>query len=318
MIGPLMKRKQYGFIILLWILLCLPRNGAGAILEQMAVDTRASSLGNAVTADPQGPIAVHYNPAGLDRIKGTEFDMTIFYVPVLNIKGHFTQAIDPATGKLWAPFGGWFNHGIDPEAGKDSSTEARIVLPFIGNIPIISPSNSFAHHSEGSPFAYGVAIYAPEAGGMEHTDPNDPYRFLGQDTSILRLVVSPGVSYRVTRNLSIGASIGLGQSYMAFNTRMRTPNDLVAMTGALGEATKGLEIPIISELTLPAPWFGGGLSPYDDAGGLKFFARDVLNTSYNEQEPLVLTPDDALATFLRTDIDALFLNDRYVHRTRTN
>ena len=40
----------------------------------------------------------------------------------------------------------------------------------------------------------------------------------------------------------------------------------------------------------------------------------VLNTSYNEQEPLVLTPDDALATFLKTPIDALFLNDRLVLR----
>ena len=42
----------------------------------------------------------------------------------------------------------------------------------------------------------------------------------------------------------------------------------------------------------------------------------VLNTSYNEQEPLVLTPDDALATFLKTPIDALFLNDRLVVRQR--
>ena len=40
----------------------------------------------------------------------------------------------------------------------------------------------------------------------------------------------------------------------------------------------------------------------------------VLNTSYNEQEPLVLTPDNALATFLKTPIDALFLNDRLVLR----
>jgi carbamoyltransferase len=40
----------------------------------------------------------------------------------------------------------------------------------------------------------------------------------------------------------------------------------------------------------------------------------VLNTSYNEQEPLVLTPDDALDTFLKTPIDALFLNDRIVLR----
>jgi carbamoyltransferase len=40
----------------------------------------------------------------------------------------------------------------------------------------------------------------------------------------------------------------------------------------------------------------------------------VLNTSYNDQEPLVLTPDDALATFAKTDIDALFLNNRLVLR----
>jgi carbamoyltransferase len=38
----------------------------------------------------------------------------------------------------------------------------------------------------------------------------------------------------------------------------------------------------------------------------------IVNTSYNDQEPLVLTPDDALATFLKTRIDALFLNDRLV------
>ena len=43
----------------------------------------------------------------------------------------------------------------------------------------------------------------------------------------------------------------------------------------------------------------------------------VLNTSYNEQEPLVRTPDDALATFLKIHIDGLFLNDRYVQCAST-
>ena len=42
----------------------------------------------------------------------------------------------------------------------------------------------------------------------------------------------------------------------------------------------------------------------------------ILNTSYNEQEPLVLTPDDALATFAKNDIDALFLDDRLVLRQK--
>jgi carbamoyltransferase len=42
----------------------------------------------------------------------------------------------------------------------------------------------------------------------------------------------------------------------------------------------------------------------------------LLNTSFNEQEPLVRTPDDALATFVKTDVDALFLNDRLVVRRK--
>ena len=108
---------------------------------------------------------------------------------------------------------------------------------------------------------------------MEHTDANDPYRFLGKRMSILRLVTAPTISYRVTKNLSIGASFGLGMAYMGFDTKMRAPNDLVALTGALGEATVGLEIPIISELTLPAPWFGGGLNPYEEMGGVEILCR---------------------------------------------
>ncbi len=56
------------------------------------------------------------------------------------------------------------------------------------------------------------------------------------------------------------------------------------------------------------PRFHGLISAFCRLTGVPL----VLNTSYNEQEPLVLTPDDALATFLKTHIDALFLNDRLV------
>ena len=277
-----MKRKRYGFIILLWILLCLPRFGAAGINEQLAIDTRAMSLGNSVTADPEGPFSVHYNPAGLDRTIGTEVIQGVNWVPILEIKGKFTQGTDPATGKLWAPFGGWFNNGIDPEAGHGSTTSPVLELPFLGTLPFIAaPSSGIVHHDKDSPFAYGFAIVAPYAGGWRHNDADDPYRFLGQTVSLARIVLEPGISYRVTKSLAIGASFGLGLSFMGFETRMRSPNDMVALTGALGQATRGLEIPILSELTLPAPWFGGGLSPYEDVGGLKFFAQDLFNPSYN-------------------------------------
>ncbi len=38
----------------------------------------------------------------------------------------------------------------------------------------------------------------------------------------------------------------------------------------------------------------------------------VLNTSFNDQEPLVATPEHAIETFQRTTIDALFLKNRLV------
>jgi len=280
-----MKQKQYGFILFLWIfLLFLPGAGDAALFEQLAIETRSASLGNAVTADPQGPMAaVHYNPAALDRVRGIEATAGLFYIPVLNVKGKFTQAIDPATGDYWAPFGGWFNNGRDPEDGHESSTSGSAELPFLGAPPIglAAPNLAIAYHKANSPFAFGVGVYAPFGAGMVHDDDNDPYRFLGKRMSILRLVTAPTISYRVAKSLSVGASFGLGMSYMGFDTKMRAPNDLVALTGALGEATVGLEIPILSELTLPPPWFGGGLNPYEEMGGVKFFAEDNLNTSYN-------------------------------------
>ncbi|MGD0896370.1 MAG: carbamoyltransferase C-terminal domain-containing protein [Thermoguttaceae bacterium] len=58
------------------------------------------------------------------------------------------------------------------------------------------------------------------------------------------------------------------------------------------------------------PRFHRLISAFSQMTGLPL----ILNTSYNEQEPLVLTPDDALATFRKTPIDALFLNDRLVLR----
>ena len=36
--------------------------------QNLSVDIRALSMGNAVTADPPGVSSIHFNPAGLTRI----------------------------------------------------------------------------------------------------------------------------------------------------------------------------------------------------------------------------------------------------------
>ncbi|MCB1379832.1 MAG: hypothetical protein KDK89_15920, partial [Alphaproteobacteria bacterium] len=42
----------------------------------------------------------------------------------------------------------------------------------------------------------------------------------------------------------------------------------------------------------------------------------LLNTSFNDREPIVETPDDALATFARTPIDAVYFADHNLIATK--
>jgi carbamoyltransferase len=41
----------------------------------------------------------------------------------------------------------------------------------------------------------------------------------------------------------------------------------------------------------------------------------VLNTSFNENEPIAMTPEDAVACFAKTKMDLLVLGNHVVSRT---
>ena len=42
----------------------------------------------------------------------------------------------------------------------------------------------------------------------------------------------------------------------------------------------------------------------------------VLNTSFNDQEPIVARPEEAIACFVRTELDVLAMGDFYCARPR--
>jgi carbamoyltransferase len=48
----------------------------------------------------------------------------------------------------------------------------------------------------------------------------------------------------------------------------------------------------------------------------RFFAKTgvplVINTSFNDSEPIVCTPKEAIATFRKSGIDALFMDDLFL------
>jgi long-subunit fatty acid transport protein len=279
-------RKLYDIFIIILLIVHLPTLLLAALFEQLVTSPVASSMGSAVTAYPPGAMAVHYNPAGLSMIPGTRFDNSIGYVETYR-EVTYKQAIDPQTGKPWAPFGGFFNKGVDPldgATGKQAS--GYMIIPYVDYaIPyLITPGMGISYKSPDPKFSrwtFGFGNYAVFGAGLKNTS-SSPISYLGQKAWFIRMnLVSPAVAYRLTDTLSIGATVSIGPSMFSLETNMRTPNDMSALTGALGQMTEGLEIPIVSELTLPPPWFNGGMTPYATHGHLDLLVEDYITTSWN-------------------------------------
>ncbi|MEW5735555.1 MAG: outer membrane protein transport protein [Thermodesulfobacteriota bacterium] len=259
-------------VFFVFLLLAAPAAQA-AMHEQMAISPRAIALGNAVTADPPGVMALHYNPAGLARIRGKLLDLGITY-PSITIKARFE-----------APKGyrGFFGYDVDPVAGTETETAGGAInLPFNGPVStdiLLGPETGFAWHPPGSRWTVGIGLYAPFAVGFEY--PPGPAVYDAQYLYQQRLVFSPGIGYKITDTLYAGLSVGIGSAAMGVRMDMRAPNDLVALTGVLGDLTQGLS-DIITLGLIPFPLFGGGLDPYESFGRMTATnLQDNLTTSYN-------------------------------------
>jgi long-subunit fatty acid transport protein len=161
-----------------------------------------------------------------------------------------------------------------------------MVIPYV-DLPIpalISPAMAVSYKPPDpkySRWTFGFGQFAPFAVGLRNTK-NSPMSLLGQKAWLMRMsFLTPAIAYKLTDTVSVGASVGIGPSMFVMELYMRAPNDMSALTGALGDATKGLEIPVVSELTLPPPWFNGGMYPYDTQGHLQVAVEDYITTSYN-------------------------------------
>ncbi|WP_319525289.1 outer membrane protein transport protein [uncultured Desulfosarcina sp.] len=270
--------KANGLIMaMVWMLITAAPYAYAAFHEQLAIDTVAISLANTVTARPPGHMSIHYNPAGLSQLPDGKYFSNGLTIPIIEKTSSFKQDPD-FEGFL----GGYKNDPLDGMSG--TSTSGRMYLPFYNDTIdfLFAPTLGISYRKPGSKWTFALGQYAPFAVGLVHGDNGDPAAFGGKSVYQQHLVyIAPAVSYQITPTLSVGLTVGLGQTAMGAEVDMRSPNDMVALTRVLGEATAGLEIPILSELTLPPPWFGGGISPYDQVGSLDLTMRDDFSPNYN-------------------------------------
>ncbi len=283
-------------------------NGYATFNEQVVVSARALALGNAVTADPPGLMSVHYNPAGLSYLgEGKVFSNGFSLIHIIR-KGTFTEDPDfPGfMNGQWAPSNSpenWPDYdpdnpgaqvqndpnsdhgGPDPLANTSgTNSHNQMYLPFYGPIPFLGgPTLGISTRKSGSRWTFAYGNYAPYGGGIMHADKNDPLRFGAKSFYAQHLIyAAPSVACELSETFSLGASVGLAQRAMGVETDIRSPNEMVALTRVIGDATEGLNIPIVSQMTLPPPWLGGGLGPYENAITLELIdLRDDFVESFN-------------------------------------
>lgn len=268
------------------------------LATNLSIDMRALSMGNAVTADPPGVSAVHYNPAGLAKLDGRHMDFQLLSASFA-IESEFS-----------APPGfGIFGYSDDPVVCSDAAhngedkcsnfmvghstiegvslyvpiLEKTVDLP--AGLPAGAPLFAFSIKAPGSKFTFANAMYAPMVAGF-YRSPTDPGNFLGSKVAMERItLLSPSFGYQVTDELSVGASIGFSYQAIAMETDFRSPNELLGVMRVIDEQVcppfKG-QSNIVIDLFL----FGfcnakQGIGPFDRLATLNLSLQQKLSPTYN-------------------------------------
>ncbi|MDX1636126.1 MAG: outer membrane protein transport protein [Marinobacter sp.] len=255
------------------------------LAQNLLIHPKALALGNAVTADPPGMMAIHYNPAGLTKLDGRQLEVNLinayldidadFFAPEgYEIFGIDGLEIDPLTGEQ-----------RDPVANTHSHTNTlAIYVPGVGiqrmpSGPGLVPSGGISINPPGSKLTFGNAFYLPFAAGY-HRDSNDPGRYMPKATALQRATyLSPTVGYKINDEWSVGAGIHFSHMGVAADQFMRAPNMLLGVAEVLQDAfnCESGDEPL-------APWIalcGGNVGPWDDIGALSLDVQQSLSPTYN-------------------------------------
>ncbi|NRR33253.1 outer membrane protein transport protein [Oxalobacteraceae bacterium] len=208
---------------------CAPAAQA-ALTENLTTSVVAMALGNAVTADPPGIDSIHFNPAGLARLKGDSETLNTFGASIrTSAQFHAPSDFD---------VGGWRD---DPIAGTSTGPVRQgMYVPTYGKpgwrLPaVVIPGVGMAWNKPGSKFTFATNSYMAQAMSIDRTtDVNDPAQFGGRQVQIQRLVwAAPSVGYKYSDTLSFGVAIPISHSAFVVDTNMRFPNELLGVFGKL-------------------------------------------------------------------------------------
>lgn len=206
------------------LLLMLATQAQAQLAQNIFIgNPKALALGNAVTADPPGIDAIHFNPAGLARLSGRQFE-------IKGIAGDMSLEAEFQAGpELQYAFDQFPDSLSDPlvNGQKSELSGTSVMLPFFGltEIPVLAAATGgVSYEVEDRNMVLATGVFAPMLLGLKR-EPDDPGVFSGEEVGITRLTYfSPSVGYRVSDTFYVGAALNFSYVGVGLNFDLRLPN----------------------------------------------------------------------------------------------
>ena len=265
----------------------------------LSVDVRSLSMGNAVTADPPGISAIHFNPAALTKIEGLQTDVQgilanfdiqrEFSVPAgYNVFGYSDDPMvcndgPEISSDLCTDFKGTVNGDVEYVSLYVPVLKKMVDLG--EGLPMAAPTAGIAYNPPGSKTTFATAMYAPLVAGFGAENGN-PANYMGQQVALERITyLSPSIAYQVNDELSVGASIGMSYQAIGLKTDLRFPNELIGMLRMIDEVVctpfKENSDIITDILLLGICNAQEGMNPFGRFGQMQLALEQSLSPSYN-------------------------------------
>lgn len=277
---------------LAFTLLFASTNLLAALAENLTVTPMALSMGNAVTADPPGVFAAHYNPAGFARVPmGSKRQTLSLLAPKFETGAKFRapkdyQIFNYSDDPIVCAKGDSAGKCVEFKEGSSFTDELVIYVPGKRELqsppPFAMPTGGIVYRPPNSKYTFATAGYAPLAAGYRR-DPDDPGRFNGTEMALERITfLSPTIAVQVSDTFSFGASVGISYSAFLVNQDMRSPNELIGVIRFFKDAV----CPTLKEIGggmpfIPPDCVGEGLNPFSPLASVKLETTDTLGLSYN-------------------------------------
>ena len=247
---------------------------------------KALALGNAVTADPPGTDSIHFNPAGLARLRGREYELK-------GILANFSVNAEFQPGaQLQSVFDQFGNLGLeDPGVANQKSRidGAAVMLPHFGltKLPALAAGmGNFTIADDKRKITFGTGVFAPVMLGLTRSD-NDPGIYSSREVGITRLTYfAPTVGIQLTDTLAVGAAVNFSYFGVGLKFDMRLPNFVLGSFDTLQQANCRDGISNLVENIICADGNGdgipdGSLNPFKSVATIDAELERYLSTTFN-------------------------------------